>query len=67
MQQCHKPKSNIIFSGSVRKNDESDYLLLRSLLYRERISIGEYLISAYRELDKGSTDVARFKALRWSR
>lgn len=67
MQQCYKPKSNIIFSGSVRRNDEQDYLLLRSLLHRERISIGEYLISAYRELDKGSTDTARFKAMRWSR
>lgn len=67
MQQCYRPKSNIIFSGSVKKVDEQDYLLLRSLLQRERISIGEYLIDAYRELDKGSKDTARFKALRWSK
>lgn len=67
MQQCYKPKSNIIFSGSVRKNDEDDYLALRKWIGLEGITLAEYAINAYRELDKGSLESSRLKAIRWRR
>ena len=63
---CYKYKSNITTSISVKRRDEEDYLALRQLLSRHRISVGEYLIDAYRELDKGAPDAQRLKALAWS-
>jgi hypothetical protein len=62
----YRSKSNIITSISIKNQDEQDYLELRTLLVNQRISIGEYLISSYRELDKGVTDKLRLRAIKWS-
>jgi len=62
----YKSKSNIITSLSVKGKDEADYLELRVMLDRQRISLGEYLISSYRELDKGVDDQLRLRAIKWS-
>ena len=61
----YKSKSNIITSLSVKGKDEEDYLELREMLDRQRISLGEYLISSYRELDKGVSDPIRLRAIKW--
>jgi hypothetical protein len=61
----YKSKSNIITSLSVKGKDEQDYLELRQMLDRQRISLGEYLISSYRELDKGVNDPIRLRAIKW--
>tara|TARA_B100000035_G_scaffold27504_1_gene21392 strand:- start:465 stop:674 length:210 start_codon:yes stop_codon:yes gene_type:complete len=61
----YKSKSNIITSLSVKGKDEQDYLELREMLDRQRISLGEYLISSYRELDKGVSDPIRLRAIKW--
>jgi hypothetical protein len=61
----YKSKSNIITSLSVKGKDEQDYLELRQMLDRQRISLGEYLISSYRELDKGVSDPIRLRAIKW--
>ena len=47
-----RPRSNLVFTSSIKKCDEKDYQDLRQHLYYHHTSIGEYLISAYRELDK---------------
>jgi len=62
----YKSKSNIITSLSVKSKDEQDYLALRVMLGRQRISLGEYLISSYRELDKGVDNQLRLRAIKWS-
>lgn len=62
----YKSKSNIITSLSVKLKDEHDYLELRDMLDRQRISLGEYLVSSYRELDKGVDDPLRLRAIKWS-
>ena len=62
----YRSKSNIITSISIKNQDEQDYLELRTLLGNQRISICEYLISSYRELDKGVTDKLRLRAIKWS-
>ena len=49
-----RPRSNLVGSFSIKKCDEKDYQDLRQHLYYHHTSIGEYLISAYRELDKVS-------------
>jgi len=64
--RCYKSKSNITTSISVKQKDEQDYLALRQLLLRHRISVGEYLIDAYRELDKDAPDAHRLKNLAWN-
>ena len=61
----YESKSNIITSLSVKGKDEQDYLELREMLDRQRISLGEYLISSYRELDKGVSDPIRLRAIKW--
>ena len=61
----YESKSNIITSLSVKGKDEHDYLELREMLDRQRISLGEYLISSYRELDKGVSDPIRLRAIKW--
>ena len=63
----YRQESNIITSVSIKTNDESDYLALRRLLKGQRISIGEYLMDAYRELDKDVVDVNRLRTLQMSR
>lgn len=63
--RCYKQKSNITTSISVKQKDEQDYLALRQLLSRHRISVGEYLIDAYRELDKDAPDAHRLKTIAW--
>ena len=64
--RCYKPKSNITTSISVKQKDEQDYLALRHLLQRNRISVGEYLIDAYRELDKEEPNTKRLRTIAWS-
>jgi len=63
----YKQESNITTSVSIKSRDESDYLALRRLLKGQRISIGEYLMDAYRELDKDVVDVNRLRTLQMSR
>lgn len=63
----YKQESNITTSVSIKTRDESDYLALRRLLKGQRISIGEYLMDAYRELDKDVVDVNRLRTLQMSR
>ena len=50
----YRPHSNLMFSGSVKHKDELDYQELRNFLSYSDISIGQYLIDAYRELDQVS-------------
>lgn len=47
----YKPNSNIITTISIKEEDEADYLKLRQLIRNNNGSIGDYLITAYRELD----------------
>ena len=63
----YKQESNITTSVSIKTRDESDYLALRRLLKWQRMSIGEYLMDAYRELDKDVVDVNRLRTLQMSR
>ena len=63
----YKPKSNMITSLSIRKKDEADYIKLKSILRQEGVSTGEYLIDAYRELDKDGVDTGRLKTVRTRR
>ena len=63
----YRQESNITTSVSSKNQDESDYLALRRLLKGQRISIGEYLIDCYRELDKDVVDVNRLRTLQMSR
>ena len=50
----YKPNSNIITKISIKEEDEADYLNLRQLIRKSKGSIGDYLMTAYRELDKES-------------
>ena len=63
----YKPNSNIITSMSIKGVDIPDYLELRKTLQKQRISIGEYFMDCYRELDKDAVDVGRLKTLRMNR
>tara|TARA_B100001996_G_C18552749_1_gene551502 strand:+ start:110 stop:319 length:210 start_codon:yes stop_codon:yes gene_type:complete len=63
----YRQESNIQTSVSIKSKDECDYLALRRLLKGQRISIGEYLIDCYRELDKDVVDVNRLRTLQMSR
>ena len=63
----YRQESNIQTSVSIKTKDECDYLALRRLLKGQRISIGEYLIDCYRELDKDVVDVNRLRTLQMSR
>ena len=63
----YRQESNITTSVSIKNQDESDYLALRRLLKGQRISIGEYLMDAYRELDKDVVDVNRLRTLQMAR
>ena len=63
-QWGYRCKSNITGSFSIKNQDEDAYFAMRELLKRNRISIGEYLISSYRELDEGAPNDFRLAALR---
>ena len=52
--QTYRPKSNIVFSGSVRQKDEADYQECRQFLAFNNIALGKYLVDSYRELDQVS-------------
>ena len=52
-KKSYRPNgSNLQGSFSIRKQDEKDYQDLRQHLYYHHMSVGEYLVSSYRELDK---------------
>ena len=59
----YRPRSNIIFSGSVKEKDEPDFDQLCSDLKSYGISKGEYFIHNYRENHQGQTD-EQWKILR---
>ena len=63
----YKPKSNYVKSISFRKKDEGDLLALNEILKVAGVAPGEYLIDAYRELDKGNPDWNRLKQIRYAR
>ena len=60
----YRPQSNITTNLSIRKDDEEDYIRLRKLLRSYRIGVGEYLINAYRELDKDDIKHLRLQYMR---
>jgi len=61
----YRQKSNITSTYSIRKCDEEDYQECRLMLKSKRIGVGEYLVDAYRELDKTTPDTQRLKQLAW--
>ena len=63
-QWGYKHKSNITGSFSIKNQDEETYFAMRDLLKKNRISIGEYLVSSYRELDQGASNDLRLAELR---
>ena len=48
----YRPKSNITGSFCIRQDNEKDYFELRRHLHENHVSIGDYLVESYRELDK---------------
>ena len=63
----YSPKSNAVFSGSVKGADLDDYVALRQMLKFGLTGIGEYLVYAYRELDKGYEQYFDFRKVRGAR
>lgn len=63
----YKPKSNIITTISIKEEDEADYLKLRQLIRESKGSLGDYLMTAYRELDKETKTTAWIQKYRRSR
>lgn len=61
----YRQKSNITSTYSIRKSDEADYKEMRLKLKKNRIGVGEYLVDAYRELDKTTPNTQRLKELAW--
>tara|TARA_B100001094_G_scaffold164941_1_gene159666 strand:+ start:1680 stop:1889 length:210 start_codon:yes stop_codon:yes gene_type:complete len=59
--------SNITTSISIKKYDEKDYLALRKMIRRQRLSLGEYMMDCYRELDKDVVDINRLRTLHMKR
>ena len=66
-QLIYRTKSNIQSSYSIKEKYEQDYLELREILKKNNVSIGDYLVNAYQELDKGSPNFSRIKTIRFSR
>ena len=66
-QLIYRTKSNIQSSYSIKEKYEQDYLELRNILKKNNVSIGDYLVNAYQELDKGSPNFQRIKTIRYSR
>ena len=60
----YRPRSNITGSYSIKSKDEDAYFAMRELLKRNRISIGEYLVSSYKELDEGAPNDFRLAEIR---
>jgi len=52
--KTYRPNYNLISSFSIKHKDEDDYQEARLFLESEGISIGDYFMNAYRELDKPS-------------
>ena len=65
--EIYSPKSNAVFSGSVKGADLDDYVALRQMLKFGHTGIGEYLVYAYRELDKGYEQHFDFRKVRGAR
>ena len=63
----YKPNSNIITTVSIREDDEEDYFALRRLIKERKGSIGDYLITAYRELDKSEPESSYLRQFRRQR
>ena len=63
----YAPKSNAVFSGSVKGVDLDDYVALRQMLKFGHTGIGEYLVYAYRELDNGYEQHFDFRKVRGAR
>ena len=61
---AYRPNSNITGCFSIKNNDEQDYFELRKLLKKNRISIGEYLVTSFRELDQGASNDLRLAEIR---
>ena len=47
----YRTKSNIQSSYSIKEKYEQDYLELRDILKKNNVSIGDYLVNAYQELE----------------
>ena len=63
----YRTKSNIQSSYSIKEKYEQDYFELRDILKKTNVSVGDYLVNAYQELDKGAPNDSRIKSIRWSR
>ena len=63
----YKPNSNIITTVSIREDDEEDYFALRRLIKERKGSIGDYLITAFRELDKSEPESSYLRQFRRQR
>jgi len=63
----YAPKSNAVFSASIKGADLDDYVALRQMLKYGHTGIGEYLVYAYRELDKGFEEKFDFRKVRGAR
>lgn len=50
--KTYRPNYNLVSSFSIKHKDEDDYQEARLFLESEGLSIGEYFMNAYRELDK---------------
>ena len=61
----YRPRRQLMTSVSIPLKDETDYLELRQKLRPYGITLGQYIVSAYRELDQGTSDDLRLKALAW--
>ena len=52
VKATYKPASNLIGSYSIKKSNEKDYQEWLVYLAYNKISKGDYIVEAYRELDK---------------
>ena len=52
----YRPRSNIIFSGSIQEKDEQDFLEMCADLEKNGIPKGRYFVNNYRENHQGQTD-----------
>ena len=63
----YRQRSNIMTCMSIKKIDEKDYLALREMISEQRLSLGEYMMDCYRELDKDVVDINRLRTLHMKR
>ena len=59
----YRTRSNIQSTFSIKEKYEKDYIELRKVLRKCNVSIGDYLVNAYQELDKGSSNFSRVKTI----